>query len=450
MPERANAFCEGLTGRHRHIPRWPRPIGCGPATGLALHGRRCQQPRGDEATREAARTPAPAGAPCLPPGGAMVALPKQLLRPGRCGRRQARRGRSAPCGGPPVLAETGTRTCVPAALQRAGAGWLAAECGWPEMGCGPDYICRASQALMASTHRASAMTAASRPRVERFMRRPPREIGCRLRARSLAAPAQRHLVGTVAAPRSGPTVRRIPSRARADRKRGSGASAGVWARRAMRAIMNFRRAGSARPPVMRPPGRDTLLEGAATMRASPTGCPARPPMPMSTGNWRRRFAQWLPNRLTLARTLVVLGASVRAWLAHRAASKGAALSFYMLFSLAPILFLWISIAGLFFGAEAARGEIFAQLRDLVGEQARPPSSRSYCHPPRRRQWRSHGGRHRHPVRRRDQRLRRAQGQPRRNLAGAGRPHARVGSVLLRARLLSFSLVLVLAFMLLVS
>lgn len=91
-------------------------------------------------------------------------------------------------------------------------------------------------------------------------------------------------------------------------------------------------------------------------------------MPMSTGNWRRRFAQWLPNRLTLARTLVVLGASVRAWLAHRAASKGAALSFYMLFSLAPILVLVISIAGLFFGAEAARGEIFAQLRDLVGEQ----------------------------------------------------------------------------------
>ena len=40
----------------------------------------------------------------------------------------------------------------------------------------------------------------------------------------------------------------------------------------------------------------------------------------------------------------------------------------MLFSLAPIPVPVISIAGLFFGAEAARGEIFAQLRDLVGEQ----------------------------------------------------------------------------------
>lgn len=61
-------------------------------------------------------------------------------------------------------------------------------------------------------------------------------------------------------------------------------------------------------------------------------------------------------------------AALQAWVDHRAASKGAALSFYMLFSLAPILVLVISIAGLFFGAEAARGEIFAQLQELVGEQ----------------------------------------------------------------------------------
>jgi len=64
----------------------------------------------------------------------------------------------------------------------------------------------------------------------------------------------------------------------------------------------------------------------------------------------------------------VVVAAVRDWLDHRAASKGAALSFYMLFSLAPILVLVISIAGLFFGAEAARGEIFAQINGLVGEQ----------------------------------------------------------------------------------
>ncbi len=79
----------------------------------------------------------------------------------------------------------------------------------------------------------------------------------------------------------------------------------------------------------------------------------------------RRF---LPDRHTGQRTVRVATAAVQSWFAHRAASKGAALTFYMLFSLAPILVLVISIAGLFFGAEAARGEIFAQLKDLVGEQ----------------------------------------------------------------------------------
>lgn len=79
----------------------------------------------------------------------------------------------------------------------------------------------------------------------------------------------------------------------------------------------------------------------------------------------RRF---LPDLHTGKRTVRVVMAAVQSWFAHRAASKGAALSFYMLFSLAPILVLVISIAGIFFGAEAARGEIFAQIKDLVGEQ----------------------------------------------------------------------------------
>ncbi len=54
------------------------------------------------------------------------------------------------------------------------------------------------------------------------------------------------------------------------------------------------------------------------------------------------------------------------WFDHRAASKGAALAFYTLFSIAPILVLVIAIAGFFYGAEAARGEIMAQLKGLVG------------------------------------------------------------------------------------
>lgn len=58
-----------------------------------------------------------------------------------------------------------------------------------------------------------------------------------------------------------------------------------------------------------------------------------------------------------------------AWIDDYAPSMGAALSYYSVFSLAPILLIVISVAGLIFGAEAARGEIFGQLRGLMGADA---------------------------------------------------------------------------------
>lgn len=56
------------------------------------------------------------------------------------------------------------------------------------------------------------------------------------------------------------------------------------------------------------------------------------------------------------------------WLNHRASSKGAALAFYTLFSLAPVLVLVLAIAGFFWGQEAARGELLDELRGLLGKQ----------------------------------------------------------------------------------
>ncbi len=58
--------------------------------------------------------------------------------------------------------------------------------------------------------------------------------------------------------------------------------------------------------------------------------------------------------------------SVMGWIDHNASRTGAALAFYTVFSLAPILLLSIAIAGLFFGQQAARGEIFEQISDLIG------------------------------------------------------------------------------------
>ena len=51
---------------------------------------------------------------------------------------------------------------------------------------------------------------------------------------------------------------------------------------------------------------------------------------------------------------------------HRASSKAAALAFYTLLSVAPILVLVVAAAGLVFGAGAARGELAAQWQQLVG------------------------------------------------------------------------------------
>lgn len=45
---------------------------------------------------------------------------------------------------------------------------------------------------------------------------------------------------------------------------------------------------------------------------------------------------------------------------------GAALAYYTVFSIAPLLLIVISVAGLLFGDDAARGEIFGELRSLVG------------------------------------------------------------------------------------
>jgi membrane protein len=54
------------------------------------------------------------------------------------------------------------------------------------------------------------------------------------------------------------------------------------------------------------------------------------------------------------------------WLSDYAPSMGAALAFYTLFSVAPLLMIVIAVAGYFFGADAARGEIYDQLAGLMG------------------------------------------------------------------------------------
>ena len=62
----------------------------------------------------------------------------------------------------------------------------------------------------------------------------------------------------------------------------------------------------------------------------------------------------------------VLIDSFSSWIDHRGTSKGAALAFYALFSLAPILILAIAVADLYFGTATAQGQIIYQIQSLVG------------------------------------------------------------------------------------
>jgi membrane protein len=63
----------------------------------------------------------------------------------------------------------------------------------------------------------------------------------------------------------------------------------------------------------------------------------------------------------------VLSQAGNAWIDDRAQSMGAALSYYTVFSIAPLLLIAISVAGLVFGQDAARGAVVEQLQGLIGQ-----------------------------------------------------------------------------------
>jgi membrane protein len=67
--------------------------------------------------------------------------------------------------------------------------------------------------------------------------------------------------------------------------------------------------------------------------------------------------------------LSLLKEAASRWSDDRASSMGAAISYYSMFSIAPLLVIVIAVAGLFFGADAVQGAILAQLSDLMGPDA---------------------------------------------------------------------------------
>src|SRR5437660_10101703 len=66
---------------------------------------------------------------------------------------------------------------------------------------------------------------------------------------------------------------------------------------------------------------------------------------------------------------LLIKTTIDKWIDHKDAVQGAALAYYSVFSIGPLMVIAIAIAGFVFGQEAARGEVQGQLSGLVGQTA---------------------------------------------------------------------------------
>src|SRR5919206_4454359 len=69
----------------------------------------------------------------------------------------------------------------------------------------------------------------------------------------------------------------------------------------------------------------------------------------------------------MARWWTPLQETASRWAEHKDARLGAALAYYSVFSIGPLIVIAIAVAGLVFGAEAVQTQIFGALRGLLGE-----------------------------------------------------------------------------------
>ena len=60
--------------------------------------------------------------------------------------------------------------------------------------------------------------------------------------------------------------------------------------------------------------------------------------------------------------------SINGWLEDRALRFSAALAYYSIFAMAPLIIISISVAGLIFGEQAARGQVYQQINWLLGSK----------------------------------------------------------------------------------
>src|SRR5437667_11452519 len=76
----------------------------------------------------------------------------------------------------------------------------------------------------------------------------------------------------------------------------------------------------------------------------------------------------LGSAVTHSRPWNLVKETVLAFIDDQSLSRGAAIAFYTVTSIAPLLLIVVAIAGLVFGQEAAQGAITGQLAGLMGQQ----------------------------------------------------------------------------------
>ncbi|WP_019567802.1 YihY/virulence factor BrkB family protein [Thioalkalivibrio sp. ALMg13-2] len=82
---------------------------------------------------------------------------------------------------------------------------------------------------------------------------------------------------------------------------------------------------------------------------------------------KERIVQKIPSPLRYWGA--ILAAAAGHWLQSQAFIYAAALAFFTVFSIAPVIIVVVAIVGLVLGEQAARGELMAQLEEVLGPQA---------------------------------------------------------------------------------
>ena len=77
----------------------------------------------------------------------------------------------------------------------------------------------------------------------------------------------------------------------------------------------------------------------------------------------------MKTKITMHIAYRILKETLQGFIDNRALKFSASLSYYTIFSLAPLLLLMISLASVFFGREAIQGQVFGEINGLIGNQA---------------------------------------------------------------------------------